>query len=306
VVEINGRLLQMDKAQREQLFGVSQVSTIPTRDLNGDGINDLDQDNDGVWDGQDDYTPGPVSDDEILCGSGIRGDKMLEEGIQYEPYRADQAPGSAAFQSLFPNGLPPRSPVFCRSLNSLLALVGDAPDGTRQFVWHGALAGEGTDLDGDSVPDGVDNCPTVANQSQSDGDADGVGDACDNCLAVANPRVAADYLAQNPWATLTGGQRDDDHDGYGNRCDAKFTGSAGLVGSSDLAELRSSVNRSRTLDTCGATHDRPCAIFDLNEADGLIGGGDVSAFRAAVNRVPGPKCPTCPLTCTAGAQGSCN
>ena len=35
------------------------------------------------------------------------------------------------------------------------------------------------DADGDTVPDEADNCPSVANPSQSDGDGDQIGDACD-------------------------------------------------------------------------------------------------------------------------------
>ncbi len=35
------------------------------------------------------------------------------------------------------------------------------------------------DLDGDGVLDSLDNCPTVANPSQSDCDSDGIGDACE-------------------------------------------------------------------------------------------------------------------------------
>jgi hypothetical protein len=37
----------------------------------------------------------------------------------------------------------------------------------------------GPDIDGDGVANGVDNCPTVMNASQSDQDGDGAGDVCD-------------------------------------------------------------------------------------------------------------------------------
>jgi hypothetical protein len=37
------------------------------------------------------------------------------------------------------------------------------------------------DPDGDGVCDATDNCPSVANASQSDADSDGIGDACDIC-----------------------------------------------------------------------------------------------------------------------------
>jgi len=166
------------------------------------------------------------------------------------------------------------------------------------------------DSDGDGVPDGVDNCPNVSNASQADADADGVGDACDNCVNVSNPRVGPTtsvFLANNPWATLTGDQRDDDHDGYGNRCDAKFPGTTGaVVGSGDLGQFRASNGKSRTGDTCGTSGTEPCAIFDLDETGTVINAGDLGVFRALNGKVPGPKCATCPLTCTAGTAGTCN
>jgi len=165
-----------------------------------------------------------------------------------------------------------------------------------------------SDSDSDGVPDVSDNCPTVANASQTDTDGDGVGDACDNCVNVANPLVAANYLALNPWATLTGGQRDDDHDGFGNKCDAKFPGTAGAaVGNPDLAQFRASFGKSRTGDTCGTSGTLPCAIFDLDEGPAAaIGNPDLAVFRTLFGKTPGPKCPTCPLTCQAGTAGSCN
>ena len=165
------------------------------------------------------------------------------------------------------------------------------------------------DQDTDGVIDSADNCPSVANSNQADGDADGVGDVCDNCVNAANPRVAPDtstYLTANPWATLTGGQRDDDHDGYGNKCDADFTPTGALVSSGDLAQFRASSGKSRTGDTCGTLGTRPCAIFDLDETAALIGSGDLAQYRTLSGKAAGPKCSTCPLLCVPGTAGTCN
>ena len=169
---------------------------------------------------------------------------------------------------------------------------------------HSGSCAAGTDPDGDGICDPVDNCPTTANADQSDTDLDGVGDACDNCVSIANPRVDATFLGNNPWATLTGGQRDDDHDGYGNRCDASFTSGA-LVGGADLTQFRASNGKARASDLCGTAGNRPCAIFDLDEASLLIDSGDLTQFRLLNGKAPGPKCPSCPLACTAGTSGSC-
>jgi hypothetical protein len=181
-----------------------------------------------------------------------------------------------------------------------------------------AAVGTAVDSDLDGVPDSTDNCPTVANADQADGNGgleippDGVGNACDNCLDVNNPRVAADFLTTNPWATLSGGQRDDDHDGYGNKCDADFTATGALVGGSDLAQYRPSNNKSRALDVCGTVANQPCARYDLNEAGALTSGDDLAIFRALNNQARGPRCAThCtglttgPLPCEAGTAGSC-
>ncbi len=163
-----------------------------------------------------------------------------------------------------------------------------------------------SDPDNDLVANRLDNCPTIANTSQTDADGDLVGDACDNCTQRANPRVASDYLATNTWATLTGGQRDDDHDGYGNVCDGDFNNTYGLVNAGDLAEFRSeNLGKSRALDTCGLANDRPCAIFDMDEVGGLINATDLALFRTLLGEAAGPRCATCPLTCSAGVDGSC-
>jgi len=86
--------------------------------------------------------------------------------------------------------------------NSADGTCADDPDGIQEplLMMHPSGC---DDADGDSVCDGVDNCPLTANPGQEDADGDGVGDVCDNCLNTANPD-----------------QLDSDGDGIGDACDS--------------------------------------------------------------------------------------
>jgi hypothetical protein len=68
------------------------------------------------------------------------------------------------------------------------------------------------DRDGDGVPDGSDNCPTVANAGQEDPNANGVGTACDLAevagpppagAAISNANFAARFLQTLAGARVT-------------------------------------------------------------------------------------------------------
>ncbi|HKY63288.1 MAG TPA: Calx-beta domain-containing protein [bacterium] len=79
------------------------------------------------------------------------------------------------------------------------------------------------DIDGDGVPDGEDNCPTVINPEQVDSDGNGIGDACE---AIIEPPFhdddgdGVDGSIDNCPSAANPDQIDTDDDGLGDACDA--------------------------------------------------------------------------------------
>jgi len=94
------------------------------------------------------------------------------------------------------------------------------------------------DIDGDTIPNSIDNCPEIANVDQADLDNDGIGDVCDddidgdsvlndvdNCVDVANTS-----------------QADIDNDGIGDDCDDDSDGD-GILNNVDNCPLTPNVNQ---------------------------------------------------------------
>jgi hypothetical protein len=128
-----------------------------------------------------------------------------------------------------------------------------------------------------------------------DTDGDGVSDHLDNCVTVANP--PASYPSNR---TTTGGQLDDDADGYGNQCDAKFTPDP-IVTALDVIEYKTAIDKSVTGTNCGTGASMPCDHFDLDGMNPVIDEFDTIQFKKLLNQPVGPKCPTCPLECVGDA-----
>lgn len=120
------------------------------------------------------------------------------------------------------------------------------------------------DADNDGIEDANDNCPTVANASQTDTDNDGIGDACDTDDDGDGVADASD----NCPLTANANQLDTDNDGIGNACDTDDDGD-GVADASDNCPLASNANQ---LDSDNDGIGNACDSDDDN--DGIADGSD--------------------------------
>jgi hypothetical protein len=97
----------------------------------------------------------------------------------------------------------------------------------------------------------------------ADGDGDGVENAFDNCSGVSNAN-----------------QKDLDHDGCGDACDADLANNDGLTGAADFTAFRAAFGTSTGNPLYNAFADMNC--------DGSVGAPDFTLFRGEFGSPSGP------------------
>jgi hypothetical protein len=131
-------------------------------------------------------------------------------------------------------------------------------------------------------------CPSLASADQRDTDGDRVGDACDSCVLIRNPAVSL-----SPGQSSTGGQIDDDADGFGNECDADFARN-GRVDQTDMNLFMTALGKPAASSTCGLSGRESCAPFDVFPGALAIDDDDLTVMRGLMQRGEvGPKCEVC-------------
>jgi hypothetical protein len=135
--------------------------------------------------------------------------------------------------------------------NGLRTFIQNAVNGAGggDVIGSGGATSAPPDTDGDSIPDSIDNCPTVVNGDQGDSDHDGTGDACEGGggpVSDGDGDGVADS-ADNCPATVNPAQGDADHDGKGDVCDTIGAGapSSGGEGVLSKATIRALIKCSK-------------------------------------------------------------
>jgi hypothetical protein len=128
--------------------------------------------------------------------------------------------------------------IMCTPFSFTLTLQGTASSaqhvytnpstpGTYQFL---ADVASEWDADNDGFSNATDNCPLVANASQTDTDADLVGDACDAAPGTKNTDIDLDGIGNgydNCPLVANPTQADTDYDGIGDACDGSVSTPSG-------------------------------------------------------------------------------
>jgi hypothetical protein len=103
--------------------------------------------------------------------------------------------------------------------------------------------------------------------------------------------------------TLVSGQRDDDADGRGNRCDFDHDNTGAAVTASDFNQGKASVGDLVNGTLCGTANNTPCGRFDHDETGAVVTASDFNLLKAAVGKLLPARCGTACTPPFTGAIG---
>ena len=128
------------------------------------------------------------------------------------------------------------------------------------------------DSDGDGVPDGSDNCPSVANADQTNTDGDGEGDACDSDDDNDGKADGSDSCAAGDTGWTSNGTTDRDSDGCRDAGEDTDDDNDTVADGSDNCQTVANQNQT---NTDGDAQGDACDTDDDN--DGKADGSDSCA-----------------------------
>ncbi|MFT7581152.1 MAG: hypothetical protein ACI9MR_002826, partial [Myxococcota bacterium] len=124
------------------------------------------------------------------CGQQGPGFSYFRTDPDAQPVLTQAYTGASSAQQVDITQLADGRYSMCLQVDTATECTVLTKDGSGVLALNSASDPSGIDLDSDTVPACLDNCPGVQTADVTDSDSDGHGDACDVCPTISNPDQA--------------------------------------------------------------------------------------------------------------------